>query len=72
MLRDSETPTSGMRTAVWTLSNLCRGKAPRPRFRAIEGCLPMLATLLHNPDPEVVQDACWALTYLRCTFGVDV
>ena len=52
------------RNAVWTLSNLCRGKTPPPDFKQVAPCLPVLAYLLNNPDNEVLADACWALSYL--------
>ncbi|KAF0301852.1 Importin subunit alpha-7 [Amphibalanus amphitrite] len=52
------------RNAVWTLSNLCRGKSPPPDFSKVSPCLPLLARLLTDPDGEVLADACWALGYL--------
>ncbi|XP_037083231.1 importin subunit alpha-7-like [Pollicipes pollicipes] len=52
------------RNAVWTLSNLCRGKNPPPDFSRVAPCLPLLAGLLADADAEVLADACWALGYL--------
>ena len=52
------------RNAVWTLSNLCRGKSPPPDFAQVSPCLPLLARLLTDADGEVLADACWALGYL--------
>lgn len=53
-----------IRNAVWALSNLCRGKNPPPDFTKISPCLPVLARLLFHADPDVLSDACWALSYL--------
>lgn len=52
------------RNAVWTLSNLCRGRNPQPEFAKVSPCLPLLARLLDDTDTEVLADACWALGYL--------
>ena len=52
------------RNAVWCLSNLCRGKNPPVDFGKVEPALPVLASLLFNPDIDVLADACWALSYL--------
>ena len=55
---------SMIRNATWTLSNLCRGKKPRPDWNLISPALPVLAKLLYALDEEVLTDACWALSYL--------
>uniref|UniRef100_A0A673KBP8 Importin subunit alpha n=1 Tax=Sinocyclocheilus rhinocerous TaxID=307959 RepID=A0A673KBP8_9TELE len=52
------------RNAVWALSNLCRGKNPPPDFAKVSPCLSVLSRLLFSSDPDVLADACWALSYL--------
>jgi hypothetical protein len=54
---------SFMRTAAWTLSNLCRGK-PVPRVDEVRPALRMLARGLWHPDLEILTDACWAFSYI--------
>ncbi len=55
--------SSILRNAVWTISNLCRGK-PIPDFHLISPSLTILAHLLFNNDEEVLTDACWAISYI--------
>ena len=52
-----------LRNATWALSNLCRG-TPSAEFKLLKPMLPTLARLLSCRDEEVVQDACWAFSYL--------
>jgi hypothetical protein len=52
-----------VRTATWALSNFCRGK-PQPAFDIVQPALAVLAFLIRGDDPEVLADACWALSYL--------
>lgn len=53
-----------LRNTVWALSNFCRGKPP-PLLSLVTPALPMLAQILRGcTDSEVLQDACWALSYL--------
>ncbi|EDW35235.1 GL15735 [Drosophila persimilis] len=53
-----------IRNAVWTLSNLCRGKSPPADFTKIVHGLPILARLLDYTDVDVLSDTCWAISYL--------
>jgi hypothetical protein len=52
-----------IRNATWCMSNFCRGK-PKPNFNQIKTCIPVLAKLLMQNDPEVLTDSCWALSYV--------
>ncbi|XP_059615515.1 importin subunit alpha-7 [Phlebotomus argentipes] len=53
-----------IKNAVWTLSNLCRGKNPPPDFAKVSKALPALARIIYHVDPDVLSDACWAISYL--------
>ena len=52
-----------VKNVTWVISNLFRGK-PKPNFEVVRTSLPLLSTLVHHADMEVVTDACWALSYL--------
>jgi len=52
-----------IRNATWCMSNFCRGK-PKPNFDQIREGIPVLTKLLMQNDPEVLTDACWALSYV--------
>lgn len=54
---------SMLRTATWTLSNLCRGK-PQPDWSMVSPALGTLARLIYSTDDEVLTDSLWALSYL--------
>ena len=51
------------RRIAWVLANLCRGK-PQPPFEAVKPMLPALMRLVQGEDEEVLQEACWALSYV--------
>ena len=53
---------SCLRNATWTMSNLFRG-VPHPARPPLKPALPVLASLLHHGDEEVLTDASWALSY---------
>lgn len=53
-----------VRNAVWTLSNLCRGKNPAPNWDIVSKALPLLAKSIYSSDMDTLVDASWALSYL--------
>lgn len=53
-----------LKNVVWTISNICRGKNPPPDFDKVKSCLPVLGRSLFHSEPEILSDACWALSYL--------
>eukprot|EP00043_Microstomoeca_roanoka_P001569 m.33530 g.33530 ORF g.33530 m.33530 type:complete len:526 (-) comp10895_c0_seq1:452-2029(-) len=55
---------SMLQTAVWVLSNLCRGKNPEPNFDIVQHTIPTFLQLLDHEDVSVQADATWALSYL--------
>uniref|UniRef100_A0A7S0NW61 Importin subunit alpha n=1 Tax=Calcidiscus leptoporus TaxID=127549 RepID=A0A7S0NW61_9EUKA len=61
---DPEATVTCVRNAVWTISNLCRGKRP-PRWELVAPALPMLIHWIRScDDEEVITDCCWALSYI--------
>ncbi len=56
-----------LKTAVWALSNMCRGRPCVP-FQKMRRFLPTLYWIVNNPgkrdDVEVLTDVCWSLAYL--------
>ena len=62
--QDQPCRPSMLKNGTWTLSNLCRGK-PIPDFRYVADAIHTLAHILEISDePEILVDACWALSYL--------
>eukprot|EP00743_Colponemidia_sp_Colp-15_P001592 GILK01001738.1.p1 GENE.GILK01001738.1~~GILK01001738.1.p1 ORF type:complete len:553 (-),score=117.16 GILK01001738.1:254-1912(-) len=60
----SQSKLSMMRNAIWTLSNLCRGK-PQPELSLIKPAVPVIANVVCTQgDNEVLTDALWALSYI--------
>lgn len=59
-----DAPATMIQNATWTLSNLCRGKPPQPKFDQVKICLPKLNELIYSDDNQVLTDACWTLSYL--------
>eukprot|EP00941_MAST-03F_sp_MAST-3F-sp1_P005428 g5428.t1 len=54
---------SMIRNAVWTVSNLCRGK-PQPPLAPLLPAVACLAECLKFNDPETLADSAWALSYV--------
>ena len=52
-----------MRTATWTMANLCRGRPP-PDFELVRVLIPYIAQLVQVDDEQILIDAAWALSYL--------
>jgi importin subunit alpha-6/7 len=52
-----------VRIATWALSCFCSGTPAPPAFVSARA-LPVLATIIHSDDAEVLADACWALSFL--------
>ncbi|CAF1642530.1 unnamed protein product, partial [Adineta ricciae] len=53
-----------LQTAAWCLLNLCRGTSPSVDVTKVESVVPMLNHLLANSDEFVLNDICFALSYL--------
>uniref|UniRef100_A0A914ZS20 Uncharacterized protein n=2 Tax=Parascaris univalens TaxID=6257 RepID=A0A914ZS20_PARUN len=61
---NSSTELSEIRSAVWTISNLCRGKNPPPDFSRVSMALPALSKQLFTQDTATLADACRAVASL--------
>lgn len=62
-LHDETISMQMLKTATWVLSNLCRGK-PQPPFDLVKPALQTISRLILVQDDGVLEDACWALSYL--------
>jgi len=64
LFRQGKPALSITRNAVWTVSNLCRGR-PFVDFKTVAGpLLPLLKQLITCTDESIVIDSCWALSHL--------
>jgi len=63
VLMTPDVPIGITRNAVWTASNLCRGR-PHPKLEQVGMAAPVLARFLSHNDSTVVVDAAWGLSYL--------
>lgn len=62
LLSREDLPLQMVRDASWALSNLCK---PKPPSKALYDALPVMKSLLQrSEDREVMNDVCWALTYI--------
>ena len=59
----TQTQLTLLRNAAWTLSNFCRGK-PSPEWKYVQLALKALAIMITSDDQEILQDSCWAFSYL--------
>jgi len=64
----SQAQTTLLRNSTWTLSNFCRGK-PCPEWKYVQLAIKALSIMLTCQDVEILQDACWAFSYLSDTDG---
>lgn len=64
VILETSNTLSMLRNAVWALSNLCRGKNPPPDFAKVKTGLLQLSRMLFHTDPDLLADACWAVSYL--------
>lgn len=51
------------RNAIWTLSNLCRGK-PGPKLIYLKEIILILEKFIFSEDPGILADVCWAFSYI--------
>jgi len=52
------------RNAVWTISNVCRGKNPPVELSQVSCLLPLLVKQLFSTDVDILSDAVWAIAHL--------
>jgi hypothetical protein len=63
VLRPEHAKLSAVKTATWTMSNLCRGKPP-PAFKDVKAAVPVAARLIYSLDKDIEVDALWTLVFL--------
>jgi len=51
------------RNAIWTLSNLCRGK-PSPKTIFLKEIISNLQKFIFSEDSGILADVCWAFSYI--------
>mmetsp|Transcript_15061 Transcript_15061/g.29690 ORF Transcript_15061/g.29690 Transcript_15061/m.29690 type:complete len:522 (+) Transcript_15061:56-1621(+) len=65
LIRELELPNriSFTRNAIWTLSNLCRGK-PSPESIFLKKIIFTLEKFIFSDDSGILADVCWAFSYI--------
>lgn len=54
---------SMIRVCTGVIANLCGGK-PQPDYKIVSTAIPTLVKLLNNTDEKILEDACYALSYM--------
>lgn len=66
MLNALTQPATSLRVikqCAWAMANLVRNK-PHPALNQVIAVLPALTNLIQHEDPEIAQEACWAVSYI--------
>mmetsp|Transcript_46 Transcript_46/g.142 ORF Transcript_46/g.142 Transcript_46/m.142 type:complete len:515 (+) Transcript_46:145-1689(+) len=65
LIRELNLPNriSFTRNAIWTLSNLCRGK-PSPKSVFLKEIISNLEKFIFSEDSGILADVCWAFSYI--------